>query len=141
MKIGQVAASAMPSEYVCYGLGSCVGLFLLDRSSRVSGGAHIAHPTGDGGHSGAHQAVEWLLAEIAALGGNTGALRAKLAGGASIGSRIGQEICEKVISILHSRKIYIASSDVGGKSSRTVRFNSVTGEMSVANSEKKRFVI
>lgn len=124
--------------YACLGLGSCIGLFLQDRSTGLSGGAHIQLPneirSGEGKFYGVKSAITELLNQFKIAGSTLQNLRAKITGGANVvatGHETGLQNAERVMQELMTHKVYIAAMDVGGKQSRTARFNSETGVLMV----------
>jgi chemotaxis protein CheD len=145
LHINQVFTSDEPTHYVCFGLGSCIGLFITDRQKQLSGGAHIPLPSaGNGLFQGATEIICSLLQQLREKGSSLETLRAKLAGGAHVyaGSMpIGAGNIDAVIKYLIENRIYIAAKDVGGTVSRTARFNSATGDLKIFTSEKNEYVI
>jgi chemotaxis protein CheD len=145
LNINQVFVTERPAHYVCFGLGSCIGLFITDRLKGLSGGAHIPLPSYNSGElHGATEMIESLLVQLYGLGSSLEGLRAKLTGGAqvydcSIG--VGAKNTDAVLRHLMERKIYIAAKDVGGTVSRTARFSSVTGDLKISTSRKKEYTI
>lgn len=138
--------SEKPLIYTCYGLGSCIGLFLTDRRLNLSGGAHIPIPfsLGGGGFLDASHMIEELMNRFVYMGSDLGNLRAKLTGGAQVyvsSISIGHQNTQVVMSQLIQKRIFIAASDVGGSISRTARFNTLTGELEISTSEKKTYSI
>ena len=132
--------------YTCYGLGSCIGLFVADRIKGLSGGAHIALPDSlaSGDFLGALYIIEELLSAFEAQGSDLNNLRAKVTGGASVvenSFNIGEQNSKVVLQQLAHKKIFIAATDVGGKVSRTARFNTVTGMLQISTSELKTYCI
>jgi chemotaxis protein CheD len=135
-----------PIVYTCFGLGSCIALFVADRLSGITGGAHIPLP--DTAHAGeflsAVRLIETLLSNFEKLGSNLSFLRAKIAGGACLyesATNLGQQNIDSVVARLTERKIFLAAADVGGKLARTVHFNSVTWELTIFTSEQKSYTI
>src|SRR5207244_3047832 len=63
---------------VCFGLGSCIGLVLVDRRRRLAGMAHIMLP------APARDEVPALLDELVALGALRPRVEALIAGGAKM---------------------------------------------------------
>jgi chemotaxis protein CheD len=139
LNIGDVFTSSEKATYTCFGLGSCVGLFLQDRLSGLSGGAHIFLPENERGPDttkfySVESALNELLSQFRVRGSDLTSLRAKLTGGAnviSVSSDTGARNTDSVISYLKARKIFIAGADIGGAHSRTVKFQSDTGELTV----------
>ena len=145
LHINQVMVSEGPTEFVCFGLGSCIGLFVIDRLKGFSAGAHIPMPVGtQGDFHGANEMIECLLQKLQQMGSSLVGLSAKLAGGAQVYEstlNMGIKNTEAVLLHLSKHNIYISGSDVGGKISRTARFNSVTGDLKISTSEKKEYII
>lgn len=146
LNINEVEVSDKPVLYTCYGLGSCIGLFITDRTKGLSGAAHIPLPFSPdtGVFLGATQLIHELLNAMSALGSDLKSLRAKVAGGAHVyqsSSNIGEQNANIVLDKLVINKVYIAAKDVGGSISRTARFNSVTGELEISTSEKKTYYL
>ena len=146
LPINKVHATCEPVIFTCYGLGSCVGVFVLDRLRGLSGGAHIPLPSlieGSEFHD-ASKLIIRLLTSMASLGSNLAYLRAKITGGAQVYDshlNIGQRTSQEVIRQLIDNKIFIAATDIGGRVSRTARFNSFTGDLQITTSEQKTYCI
>ncbi|MDH5599291.1 MAG: chemotaxis protein CheD, partial [Cyclobacteriaceae bacterium] len=133
----------------CYGLGSCIGLFLYDRLNKISGGAHIMLSNSNNKNLSetyfAKGAIEELLKRMKALGSDLALLRAKIIGGAEVVDiktmHIGKNNIEEVRNSLIQNKIYIAASDVGGNISRTGKFYTDSGKLMVSTSESKVYFL
>lgn len=87
--MGELAVSAAPEdELVSMGLGSCVGVALVDRERGVAGLAHVMLPTANAAYSApakfADRAVPALLASTERLGARPERMVAVLAGGAQM---------------------------------------------------------
>lgn len=146
LNINEVEVNGKPVVYTCYGLGSCIGLFITDRLKGLSGGAHIPMPFSlDASEfKDAAYMINRLLFAFSVQGSDLNYLRAKVAGGAQMyesSSGIGQQNIRIVLQMLIDKRIFIAATDVGGKVSRTARFNSITGELQISTSEKKTYCI
>ena len=145
LNMEDVKAIKGPAKFTCYGLGSCVGLFIHDRVAGVSGGAHIFLPEKlhhSGALSkGAKECMDHLLESMKQLGSDLKTLRAKVIGGASLGTQTGKKISDEVVSYLVQNSVFIAAQDLGGNMSRTVHFNSETGEAEVSTSERKKYIL
>jgi chemotaxis protein CheD len=146
LSINDLNVSDHPVVYTCYGLGSCIGLFITDRSRAVSGGAHIALAgTSDTGeYPNACEMIDQLLNGMREQGGDLSCLRAKVTGGAHVydcSPDIGAFNTEIVLNYLVSHKIFIAATDVGGRFARTARFNCKTGELDITTSNLKMYSI
>lgn len=135
-----------PVIYTCFGLGSCIALFIVDRVTGLAGGAHIALPVSldDGEFLGAMRLIDTLLTNFHKMGSNLYCLRAKVTGGAKVYDSlidIGKQNIEAVVQQLTTRKIFLAAADVGGHLARTARFNSLTGELVISTSDRKTYTI
>lgn len=140
LNIGDVATSSNHATYSCLGLGSCIGLFLQDRTTGVTGGAHIFLPlrkddvVTDAKFYNAENALEELLKQFKRRGANLNTLRAKATGGASVlGGNIqtGLHNAESVMNSLIQNRIFIAAFDVGGSYGRSAKFESESGQLVV----------
>lgn len=146
LNINDLDVARDATVYTCYGLGSCVGLFLVDRMKGLSGGAHIALPDSFAASDfpGALMLIDELLSILKAEGSDLNSLRAKVTGGAHVveGSwNIGEQNSKVILRRLIDKKIFIAATDLGGQVSRTARFNTVTGLLQISTSELKTYCI
>lgn len=132
--IGDLNIAIPPDKLITLGLGSCVGIALLDSSSKVVGLAHIMLPDStsflnqNNPMKFADRAIPMLIDKMLIKGINKRNLRAKIAGGASmftfadksptmeIGLRNGIAVKE----ILQKQGIPLISEDLGGNSGRTM---------------------
>jgi chemotaxis protein CheD len=146
LNINDIAVTKKPTIYCCYGLGSCIGLFVVDRVAGLSGGAHIAVPSSIEANTfaGASLLINKLLASFQEYGSNLTGLRSKVTGGAQIyenSLNIGKQNVDSVWHELVHRKIYIAAADVGGTVSRTACFNTITETLEISTSGQKTYFI
>jgi len=139
VRMGELAASKTAgATLVTLGLGSCIGLVLLDRRVGVAGLAHVVLPD-SGGHTEvnrfkfADHAVPELIDRVCALGGRRPMLEAVMVGGASMFAAIGgsMEVGARnesaVKAQLASARIRIHAAATGGSRGRTVRVDPKTG--------------
>jgi chemotaxis protein CheD len=145
VRMGELAASAAPGELlVSLGLGSCIGLALVDRGRTVAGLAHVVLPVSDGrpGENPlkfADLAVPELLRRVVALGARPVRLEAVLVGGASMFGTssnsldVGQRNERAVRELLMGLRVPIAAAVTGGSKGRTIRV--VVGAQSVTYRE------
>lgn len=145
LNINEVDVSCKPVIYTCYGLGSCIGLFIEDRRKRIAGGAHIPLPSEHAGiWMDATTIINILLSYFSYLGSDMQNLRAKITGGSQVYQstlNLGEENFKSVLHLLTQRRIYIAAKDIGGRISRTAIYNSQTGELHISTSNKTIYVI
>jgi chemotaxis protein CheD len=131
-RMGEYVASATPGDVlVALGLGSCIGLALIDRRRAVCGLAHVVLPHVDTARAGtpgkwANTAVPALIDTMRELGA-AGRLEAVLVGGASMfgpatgGLEVGQRNEAAVREELKARRIPVVAHDTGGNKGRTIR--------------------
>jgi chemotaxis protein CheD len=132
VRMGELAYSAASGDVlVSLGLGSCIGLALLDRRAAVAGLAHVVLPASEGreGAPGkfADTAVPALLDAVVAAGARRLRVEAVLVGGASMfsfggtGLDVGQRNEAAVREQLAGLRIPVAAADTGGGKGRTIR--------------------
>jgi chemotaxis protein CheD len=123
----------------CIGLGSCIGLALVDRRNAVAGLAHVMLPAAPGADPAqpgkyADLAVPALIEAVLALGATRPRLEAALVGGAqmfSFGTGSGQDIgarnAQAVTAQLEQARIRIAGVATGGDRGRSVKVHVADG--------------
>jgi chemotaxis protein CheD len=138
INIGQVIISHERALYNCFGLGSCIGLFLHDRDLGLTGAAHILLPDAERGPDAhgwycADDAIAELVRRFQQHGSTLTGLSAKMVGGANtLGTTAtGARNVKSVTQHLRRRNIFIAATDVGGTQSRTAQFETTTGALTV----------
>lgn len=146
LKIGETHATRERITFKCYGLGSCIGLFLYDAHTTNSAGAHIMLP---GKHieemhtptSFTSNAIASMIEQLLQLGSNRASLRAKVVGGANVANintiTIGQDNIDAVRNELFKNAIPIMTMHVGGTMARSVEFYSDTKELFVSAIDAK----
>lgn len=147
LNIGDVMMSDEPASYTCFGLGSCVGLFIQDQFKRFSGGAHIFLPGKQepelyGNYYHAEAALEKILSFFKLKGSAPDSLCAKVAGGANVINaqlNVGKHNVDAVLKHLFINRVFLAATDVGGSFCRTVRYESTTGNLIVRIPETKEY--
>lgn len=111
------------------GLGSCVGIFIYETRQRIAGLAHAMLPKSNGMKSAkfVDSAVEIMIENIQALGGDKKNMIAKIAGGAQVfkhltleNLRIGEKNIDAVRDVLRKQGIRLVAEDVGGNLGRTI---------------------
>lgn len=132
---------------VCYGLGSCIGLVLSDRTARAGVMAHVVLPDSSLARGAvpvpgkfADTAVPAALAELLRLGGARSRIIARIAGGARMlnvvgaGSKldIGARNVEAVRVALQQHGISLVAEDTGGSHGRTLQLFVGTGRLLVS---------
>jgi chemotaxis protein CheD len=132
VRMGELATSADPGTVlVSIGLGSCIGLALVDSAAGVAGLAHIMLP-GPGEAGGrppatfADTGVPALLEAVLAAGARRLCLSAVIVGGAQMFGgagrlQVGQRNEEAVRAALRAERIPVVAAETGGGSGRTIR--------------------
>jgi chemotaxis protein CheD len=143
--IGQWTVAASPAQVRTL-LGSCVGVVLYDRISKVGALAHVVLPAANGAadHPGkyADTAIPAVMAELERRLGPLARSRliAKLVGGASMFQiatpaestlNIGRRNQEAIEVILDALKIPIVARDLGGTAGRRLTFDTVSGIVAI----------
>lgn len=144
--MGELAVSVTDGdELVAIGLGSCIGLALVDRSANVAGLAHVVLPESQGKTEPkakfADLAVPDLIGRLVDAGAVPRRLEAVLVGGArmfSVGASldIGARNAEAVREALVKEGIKIRAEEVGGNRGRTARIivgSEVTSQLAGGN--------
>jgi chemotaxis protein CheD len=134
VRMGELAASAGAADVlVSLGLGSCIGLALVDRRTGVAGLAHVVLPASEGHAVNqnrlkfADHAVPALIDRVERLGARRPKLEAVLVGGASMFAvssgalEVGQRNEAAVRAQLNTRRIPIIATETGGNRGRTIR--------------------
>ncbi len=136
---------------ITYALGSCIGICLYDKLTKVGGLAHIMlgfskdYKVVSGSENRfADLAINNMILEIVKMGGNAGRLTAKIAGGAQMFktfansevSNVGKKNIEAVKTILSQKNIVILAEDLGLDYGRTQVFDTNTGVMKIKSFTK-----
>jgi len=133
-----------PDTLTTLGLGSCVGITLLDKSKKIGGMAHCMLPTYKGfeGQNKAKfvdSAVIELINQLVRIGASRNALVAKIAGGAHMFGRsqnsdmlkIGERNAAAGLAILKQLSIPVQANDTGGTHGRTIELNIESGALKI----------
>lgn len=137
------------------GLGSCVGVCVIDPVKRVGGLAHIMLPAmseyRDKSNPAkyADTAIAMMLEEMERLYAIKSRMVAKIAGGAqmfrfsgaSTIMRIGERNVAAVRQELHKHGIPIVAEDTGGSYGRTIEFSCADGSLTIKTIGKGTKVI
>ena len=138
-RMAEIAVSRHEGDVlVALGLGSCIGVALLDRASLVAGLAHVVLPESRPGGATpgkfADTAVPELLRQVTGLGGSAARLHAVLVGGAQMFSAgasgaldIGRRNEQAVKAALAAAGIPVTTTLTGGNAGRTMRVHIGTG--------------
>jgi chemotaxis protein CheD len=131
VRMGEFAVSSTAGdELVAIGLGSCIGLALVDREAGVAGLAHVVLPESQGKPGPAAKfadlAIPDLITRLVEAGAERRRLQAVLIGGArmfTVGASldIGARNSEAVREALSKERIKIHAEEIGGNRGRTAR--------------------
>jgi chemotaxis protein CheD len=132
-RMGEMVISSDPNEeLVALGLGSCIGLAIVDRTARVAGLAHIVLPESnersDQVGKFADTAVPALLAKMRNAGAVERRLETAIAGGARMfevsgGLDIGSRNEAAVRAALAKARITVKAARTGGSAGRTLKIS------------------
>ena len=126
-------------------LGSCVGIAVWDRVTKLGGLAHVVLPDSRGATSlpgkFADTAVVELKKQLLAKGAHPSKLTAKIAGGSTMfGKRSDRDVGEKnhqaVLQHLRTHGIPVVAEDIGGEKGRMIRFSLEDGSVEVSIARK-----
>ena len=153
--LGEQAISRNPDDVlVAYGLGSCVGVVMIDPVSRISGLLHAVLPrpaeTGRGENNSSKYVeggIEGLIAAMVREGANKNRLVVRIVGGANMlvssgvtrSFDIGTRNIEAAQMTLDRLKMLIVAAEVGGHTGRTVRVYIADSRVTVRVIGQKEF--
>lgn len=149
MPLGQVQVNRPGATFLCPGLGSCIGVVVLDPKARLCAAATIMLPKSPG-HTEtpgryADLAIAQIVAKLEAEGADRTRLRAAIAGGAqafhSQGAcsdflDMGKRTSDAVLEQFAKLGLTCVAQDLGGDVARTLKLDSSTGRVTVHTSAK-----
>ena len=142
VRMGELAISDTPGEVlVSLGLGSCIGLAVVDKRAGVAGLAHIVLPEASGRPKAeslnkfADHAVPALVDGMVERGASRVFMQAALVGGASMfagaGLEVGARNADAVRELVASRRVPVVAEAIDGSKGRTVKVDVANGTVSV----------
>jgi len=147
IKVGMadLKVTKFPNSLTTLGLGSCVGICLFDRKTKLIGMAHIMLPSSKQIRNNqnkfkfADTALILMIEEMKKKGTVPRNLVAKIAGGAKMfnfdskseSMNVGQRNSEATRELLQLLKIELIADDCGGNFGRTIIFNSGNGDLQI----------
>ena len=144
VRMGELAVSSAPGDVlVSLGLGSCIGLALIDRRMGIAGLAHIVLPQSQGhGHGEPAQVRGSRACRRCCPSSRTSAparsrLEAVLVGGASMFAvsaaslEVGQRNEAAVRELLRKLRIPVVAAATGGNRGRTIRVDVASSAVTV----------
>lgn len=134
-----------PDLLTTLGLGSCVGICLYDKVTKISGLAHIMLPSSKEIKNNSNKAkfadsgIDELIHLMKKEGANKNNLIAKIAGGSQMFNfnskndmlRIGERNVNATKEKLKELNIRIIAEDTGGNFGRTIVFDSDDGSLNI----------
>jgi chemotaxis protein CheD len=147
VRIGELAVMTGGGVLFTIGLGSCVAVALYDGSSRVAGLAHVMLPAPTDARPGAplgrfaSTAVPALVDAMVGMGATRERLRARIAGGASMFSRVlpdsGRDLGRRNVAAVHAALaaagVPLDGREVGGEHGRSVFLHCEDGRLVVTS--------
>lgn len=145
ISVSDAKASGNPQDVLLtHALGSCIGVMLYDKLSKVAGMLHFQLPSAIDHSERAAQSpamfadtgMALLLKEMRRLGALDGRICVKLAGGAEILDdakifNIGRRNHAAIRKILWQNGLMIGGEAIGGKAPRTVRIGVADGTVTI----------
>lgn len=151
VRMAEMAVSgAAEEELVAIGLGSCIGLAIVDREAGVAGLVHIVLPAAQGGVGAvtkfADTAAPALLEAVIGAGARRERLEVAIAGGAkmfAVGGAldIGARNDAAVREALRGLRLRISGAATGGNRGRTVRIAVGEGLVTVQEAGGERVAL
>ncbi len=143
IKVGMADLNTVqnPGIITTLGLGSCVGIVLYDKITKIAGLAHIMLPSSkqiknnDNKAKFADTGIQVLLDKMLVMGCDKSRMTSKIAGGSQMFSfqsnndmmKIGQRNVIATKEVLNLLRIPIIAEDTGGNYGRTIEFDTTTG--------------
>lgn len=147
--IADLNVAVAPDSLISYALGSCVGICLYDRITKVAGLSHVLLPINENNDKNlmkyANTAIPMLVDMMIKRGASRARLKAKIAGGAKMfeglrdgpASQIGVRNVLATKGALSKLAIPIIAEDTGGNYGRTIEFSAETGILLVKSVSKE----
>jgi chemotaxis protein CheD len=131
VRMGEIAATQNAGDVlVGLGLGSCIGLVVVDDRGPVAAMAHVVLPESNGNAAAAGKfadtAIPQLIRELTSIGATRSRLSAVLVGGAQMFASagkldVGARNEQAVRDALQAHGIPVRAAATGGNSGRTMR--------------------
>lgn len=132
-------------QLITYALGSCIGVCIYDKTTKIAGMVHIMLPNAPTDGTGksvcryADSGVPALIKKMMSMGAAKGSMVAKIAGGAkmfnipgdSAVGNIGDRNTVAVKQALAAQRIPIIGQDVGLDYARTMSFDASDGTVTI----------
>ena len=143
VNISDARASANPQDVLAtYSLGSCIGVCVYDPVAKVAGMLHYQLPSAALDANRAHEnpcmfadtGMQYLLAQVTALGAQTKRLKVKIAGAAQMLNdgnlfNIGRRNHTAIRKLLWQHGLFVEGEQIGGTAPRTLYQNVADGSV------------
>lgn len=154
--MAEIHIAQVPTLFTCLGLGSCIGLCVVDPKKLIAGSIHVMLPEAfknrpiDKVGKFADTGVPELIKMLDEAGADRSRLIAAYSGGASVfqfgtGNPGSQEIGARnalaVKAQVQQFRLKVLGTDVGGTSGRTMTFDSSTGVVKVKTAKAGESVL
>lgn len=148
--MGEYAIAFRPGERLTMILGSCVGVFLWDRSAKVAAALHAmlpeAPPNSDAPARYVDSGVPILLDAAIKAGASRGRLEAKIFGGANMFPKLartfiahlGTRNVEAARCALRAIGVLIVAEDLGGTAGRVATIDAESGAVEIRLGDSRR---
>ncbi|UIP00042.1 chemotaxis protein CheD [Halobaculum sp. CBA1158] len=142
--LSESAVAGDDALLVTSGLGSCLGIAVYHPETGVGGLLHAMLPAADGrpgvDEKYVEEGVAALVEAVVDAGGDSTALRAKMAGAAEMiefdrtggGDSVGRRNVAAARAALDARGIPLVAADTGGDRGRSLRFETRSGRLHVS---------
>lgn len=142
--MADLKVAKFPDTLTTLGLGSCVGITIYDKMTKIGGLVHIMLPL-SAGYPGQTRAkfadtgIVDLINAMGRLGATRGSLVAKIAGGAHMFGgtggndilKVGERNVAASLEVLSKLRIPILANDTGGKHGRTIELMTENGALRI----------
>ena len=143
-----------PTQLMCLGLGSCLGIAMYEPQAKLGGLAHAMLPLFQEGRNKTNLAkyvdtsIYLMVDGILEKGGKKNNIYVKLVGGSRMFANItddtldiGRRNIKAAHETLKKERIKLKAEEVGGTCGRTIYFDLTTGKIQIRTSGKKVKVI
>lgn len=148
--VAELAVATGDTKLTTSGLGSCVGVALVDPGSDVAGLAHVMLPelprdreATDKPAKSARGGVERLFDAVESAGADPERVEAKLAGGSQmfdfsgVGEAVGRRNVATVREALADVDVPVVGDDVGGDYGRSLELHPASGTLTVQSAHRE----
>src|SRR5690554_6440702 len=147
VRMAEYSVGHAPDVLITIGLGSCIGIALYDKYTKIGGLVHIMLPKNNKNglkpSKYADTGIPFLVSKMVEVGAIESKITAKIAGGAHMFSnsgdlniQIGTRNIEAVYQVLEKENIPIIGEDTGENYGRTMEFHTIDGSVKIRSYKK-----